>query len=371
MKLKNLFKKFIINKRASIDEIFSMLLGLCLVLLFMVPLLTESLITYLQGQELESVTKAAAERACSFLADEFTGEGATARQGSMGALLKKNTVYKAMDEVVNQVFEEQPKVLTRDGLDVYPKTERSLVLKDIFGTDIKNSSLYNGTYIGSSPARHLCPAPPSPGMNADWCLNAGASTIKSSFSSSNGSYGGIDIEQASDASYRMMILQGDKCRPGDGNCNNYRKSLEGKIHKCIVCARMNRKNIFRFYGFGSDQPVLGCPSNNSLIPCKLYKCGEAVFGRNTASQRESDAYGQRSGAVRDVQKVFQHYKNYDIYETEAGTNTIGKDALDPNLKLNVIPEKRNGVLARDKHKNIEADFYENDRLFDTPVGVKN
>lgn len=402
--LRNIYKKLKLETKASLDDFVSLILGVAFMCFFVIPPLTEFLCMFLQAREVETLAKAAAQRACSLLPDNLSSEGNASRLGEMGIFFRASEVFPLMNNAAVSVFEEQAKNISKYAVDPYSAYSRnsnplnmSLTIVDPMGNilmknGVQQYSQYGG-YVGTSGSRHVCPAPPDPSWEHNWCIPGSAhysvENVKNAFKGNvreNLSDESTDAE--SDASYRMMALQAGRCHMGSSESaclESARNSLKGKIHKCIVSITKRREYVFNGFGFHGGKNLLGCPKGSTdavLLPCSIGKRGEAVFRASTSSWRESNAYGIRSGSFQLIDKLFGNYKSYEqkdslVYDTETkkkvnnqiwGVDQNQANNYDKAYRLHEEDQQRNSL--RDRNSDVSSNFFIDDPVIDKPVEIK-
>lgn len=340
MLVKKCIEFFLREEDGGLDEMIGMILGFSFLMFFVVPPATEFLITYLQAQEVEQVASTAASRACSLLSSHEFAQGQWSRQGGMGTLYLASEVNTKMRAVIEQTIINDTKASgtyrNSDG-----DLNYTLTLLDYLGNDITNGSpafSRAGQYIGTSPSNHICPALSSgdSGLAPDWCLNVGNDTnqrIKAILRNQQNGMSQTDYENRAPASMNQEMFQSGRCLPGQEGCENWRKSLEGRLHKCIVQVAKRRQTIFGFAGIGAVKHML-----TQILPTTIFKQSDATF-------RPSNPINVQQRANR---LVLLNYENYEILHNEAGRAIDGDD-------LTKIEGGR-----YDSHSSVPDNFFEGD-----------
>ena len=369
-----IFSSSLRNQQGAVDDHIALLLGLVPIMFLVLPACGEILLGYLQGQELEALSKAAAERACAIMVSHTGGdvtsadEGLNNQQGALSPLVPQEALFDRMEALMNQVVAEQAKNPA-----TYPVPNRSLVIEDVFGADLMDDRFYNIggiNYIGVSKSTAVCPS--NPGQPDDWCLNQGEDAIADVFRLHRSAAAPAPADQSniSDLSYRMMALQGYRCQAGDPDCDNHiRQNLRGKLAKCRVCLTKQRESIFSPSASIFSTLRLSCDHatanyNGVLLPCLLSKCAEATFKGTTASFKRSRALGVRNAPpTGSMAAVLPNYRDFEM--TRSTNQIIGFDPTDPRYQIRQIQDlDADGKALVDHHLSVDANFFADDYYLD-------
>lgn len=295
------FKSFWQEEDGALNEFIGFILFAIFLFGLLIPSAVELFIYSNQGQELDRLTKLAAQRACSVMSNPNIGSGGDLQQGSLGY----GTDIAVMQPLVNSVFQNEaarPQSYSNiefrvfdvlgEEIDIRVGGTNDMKVNTYIGEDGSTQSTNRNVIIaGTNMDMSLCPAGGGPN-NSDWkwCLNAGDAQIKKAIS--NTGYNTTDSSapdyRPSDLVARMEKLQPGRCNPAGGQpCQ---QDFRGRIDRCTVCATKARESIFKRTIFGA---VLACDTGQgslSLLPCTMTTCANAKFIQYSAKRGYSPKY---------------------------------------------------------------------------------
>jgi hypothetical protein len=293
------------EEEGALYEFLGLILFLALVLGLLVPLMIEVFIYNNQAQELDTLTKLAANRACSVMSKSSVGVAGDINQGSLGV----GTDISVMQPLVNAVFTNQashPETYfenTQDGKNI------DLKIFDFIGKEIDTASESNWVtvedsngsagkvlMVGTNTDAALCPA--GGGSNWKYCMAEGSDDQAKQALIQNGQAVNQDLVA------RMEKLQPGRCQPGQ-DCSN---DFKDRIERCSVCATKSRESIFDKSIFLGSVVFLACknnPNKVTLLPCKMTACANSKFVQYSAKRgyapkyRSQLALGQEFTAIEN------------------------------------------------------------------------
>lgn len=272
----NNFKRLIKDETGAVHDYIGLILFLFITFGLLVPLVVELFIYNNQGQELDRITKLAAQRACGLMPSNTEGVGTDINQASLGA----GADIKIMQPLVNAIFRNEtahPETYFENTSD---KTNIQLVLIDQLGNIIdqtqrqivfdKDGNQQEVLMVGTNSAAGLCP---SGGGGADWkyCLSRDGDTGVIQALTSSG------LPANEDLVARMEMFQAGRCA-GGADCS---QDFAGRLDKCSVCATKTRESIFSKSVFG--------PIQNLFNP-RLSACASASFIAYSGQRGYSPTY---------------------------------------------------------------------------------
>jgi|GEM_PF-3819138 len=364
------------EERGATHEAISFLLAVIPIIGIVIPLVGETILGYVQLQEVEALTKLAAERACSMKPSNLNpnSTGGDIGQGALGVAFRRADLVNAMQETVEDVFRTQS-TRPEGYFDGSPDAGLPiLTIQDPLGQDITNDE---EDFVGASSSISLCPA----GESWDWCRNGGNDAqIRERFTNNalaeefEGPNPTRDANVESDLSARMQILNDSRCPPGmDGaTCANIiNGSLNDKIYRCTVCVTKIRDSVFDFTipMLGGESFTLGCQDAgmraNSTIPCVIHKCNSAKYQSTSASKIYSQAYGSRRNPGAPSTSRLEHYVNYEAMHGGSEIRTVLRDENDEIIFEDVRGATEHINQDTDQYENIDSDFFAEDDHLDS------
>ncbi len=281
------------NDKGTISEFLGLIFFLVVVLGILIPFVVELLAYTGQAQEVDRITKIAAKRACSLLANPTVGIASDLKQSSLGV----GTDVSVMQPLVNQVFmneTSQPRSYFENTSD---QRNIDLQLFDYLGqeinirgnndnwVDIEDDQGRKGRVLllGTNTESALCPS--GGAANGDWkyCMSAQNDQAVKQALSNTGQGQNQDLIQ------RMQKLQAGRCGPGD-NREACRNSFRNRLDRCTVCAIKTRQSIFRKTLFG---PFLACETartQNRVFPCGIAACATERLTQLSTKRGYNPAY---------------------------------------------------------------------------------
>lgn len=269
----NNFKRLIKDETGAIHDYIGLIIFLFVTFGLLVPLVVELLIYNNQGQELDRITKLAAQRACNLMPSPVKGVGSDVNQGAIGV----GTDMKIMQPLVNAIFRNEtahPETYFENTPD---KTNIQLRLLDPQGGEIdktqyetvidKNGNRQQVLLVGTNADSGLCPA--GGGPNWKYCLRREGDAAATQALASTG------LPANEDLVARMEMFQAGRCGPGR-DCS---QDFAGRLDRCNVCATKTRESIFSRSAFIGQVLFLDCrnPNGISFLPCKLSACATSSF----------------------------------------------------------------------------------------------
>jgi len=364
--LKRLFR----DNKAALNEFIGLIIFLIVIFVLLVPVMIE-LMSYMgQAQELDRLTKIAAKRACSLLADPSVGTGGDVKQGGIGMAVDISIMQPLVDQVfLNEAshpktyFENAPAasnyMLQNDG-----QPHIQLTLFDYRGQEVRpvqhevedsEGNTATVLMVGSNAEGALCPSiPGKTGWN--WCLEEGTDdAIKEAVRQTGIGQPNQDLIQ------RQQRFQAGRCRQGE-NCKD---SFVGRVDRCSVCATKTRQSIFAKQGLVGVSPfavALACngASDQKLLPCSMSACANEKLLQLSAKRGYNTAYQQSRNLGQGGGRSQYNTVEVNPRERQSEKNTLLNQATDLSY------HKQKASQSKDKEATTNLFHELNDQF--APVG---
>jgi hypothetical protein len=354
------------NQKGAIGEFIGLIFFLTVVLGILVPFIIELLAYTGQAQEVDRLTKLAARRACTLLANPNIGVAGDLRQGAIGV----GTDVSVMQPLVNQIFANEAAHPLRYFENVPQPNQQNPLrgdiefhLFDFTGQEIDIKGNTNRVTVEDSEGRtaevllvgtnaeaSLCPAGGDRTGQQGWkyCMSAQGDQAAKDALRGAGNGNNADLVQ------RMEKLQAGRCRPGDPNCRN---DFRNRIDRCTVCARKTRESIFKGTLFGPALACNGANDRNKVFQCGIYTCATEKFTQLSAKRGYNVAY-------QDQKNLGSAYKAVEINPGERITQrTSISDA--PTVVPNAY--QNNQAPASNEVKYTKSDTAKNQNQKESTV----
>lgn len=314
-------KKLLKDERAAINEFIGFIIFLMITFCVLIPLIVELLAYTGQAQEVDRLTKIAAKRACTLLANPNIGVAADLKQGSLGV----GTDISAMQPLVNSVIRQEAahpetyfeNTQDRQNIDlrIYDIAGQEINLRDQANwVDIEDPNGARGRVllVGTNTESTLCPS----GGGGDWkyCLGQGSDDAIRQQVRNTGIGNGTSDR---DLIQRLQRFQAGRCREGE-NCRN---DFVGRIDRCTVCVTKTRQSIFSRTAFFNN--IISCHSRDDrrIIPCAISTCATEKLTRASTKRGYNPAYqSQRNLGSEQFNSVEVDYR-----ERQNERNTLLKN----------------------------------------------
>ncbi len=324
-----LMKRLLKDDSGAIYEFLAFILFLALVLGLLIPLAIELFIYNNQAQELDRITKMAATRACSLMADPDLGIASDVNQGSLGF----GTDISVMQPLVNSVFKNETAHPSTYFENTKDKVNIDLKIFDFLGKEIDIRSKENWIkvtdnegnsserlLVGTNTDTGLCPSGGDASGEKGWkyCLtSAGDDAAKEALADTG-------MTPDTDLVARMEKLQPGRCRtPGDPKCQS---DFRNRIDRCSVCATKSRESIF-----SHSIPLLGemlllrCdpnkPNQLTVLPCKMSACASARFVQYNGKRGYAPKYRDKMNLGSGTFTENSPYSQTAALSSETGPST--------------------------------------------------
>jgi hypothetical protein len=325
------------NENGAINEFLGFIIFLMVVFLLILPLFIELMLYTTQAQEVDRITKMAAKRACSLVANPNIGVGGDLGAGGLGAAID----ISVMQPMVNSVFKNETAhpakyfENTPDGqnidleifdyrgnkIDISPNSPNWREVEDSEGN--KGRVLL----VGVNTEGAVCPS--GGGKSWDWCLKEGSDDAIKQQVAKTGRSGQAD----DDLVQRMQRFQAGRCLQGERGCKD---DFVGRIDRCTVCATKTRQSIFAKQGFFAVHPfglALACNSKDDkrVLPCAINACANERLSQMGGKRGQNRAYqesknlgkGTVSGNGADYNAAEINFR-----EAQRKENTISREQTD-------------------------------------------
>ncbi|MDJ0624872.1 MAG: hypothetical protein QNJ31_00715 [Candidatus Caenarcaniphilales bacterium] len=328
-------KRFLKDEKGAVNEFLGLIFFLLIIFCVLIPMIVELLAYTGQAQEADRLTKIAAKRACTLLANPTIGVAGDLKQGSLGMA----TSINIMQPLVNQVFRNEASHPEEYFQNTVDGENIDLKVFDLAGEEIRLSDRSNWVeaedpdgnrrellLVGTNTEASLCPS----GANAQggwkYCLEGNDDLVKQQLRNT-----GIN-EKNADLIQRMERFQAGRCLEGE-NCRN---DFIGRIDRCTVCVTKTRQSIFQRTFF---RHILSCQNSQDsrMIPCAISTCATEKLTRASTKRGYNPAYQDRKNLGNQFNAIEVNYR-----EQQNEQNTLLKE------KTRMDDQRQKAANAQDK-----------------------